>query len=874
MASSRKDDDATHLLAAGGLNTTSPLRMPQRAREYAESEWNQMQPHIQHLYIGEKCSLKEVVRLLSERHCFHVNEKMCKGRLKKWKIHKYNTEERVKEFLSQAQDGSSRRSQAKSRKVDKYLRRKKMTAGALLASHQERLNDQHQAHVDESVDPEVNDKVADITEDTPSLEVIANDPPHHEQYEEDCPYGQFDKWFRLKENLPDGAQYQGDSSGDGSWINEYSDKPCTLRCLCHHHEVASAAVFLVEKAHESIFITFYSKPLLSLVQSTVRELGVNSGISSSVDGLILLQHHAAMQGCLTELHYLHELQPKYNTLLCELKLLVNGVLCNGEVFKSFGYDKLKERGFIDETLLKTLSRQSLDASAQGLSEALQEFTLDPLEERNVFKHTKIDSRDEISSHFQRWPAMWILCEGGEPSFDLESLDCLLKEPLSIATAEGNAIMIKYHLESGCNPDMLLLYAATTNDTTTLGLLLDQGADASDALVAATRFGFQGVVEVLLQHGVDVNCITENGSPLSVAAKHWHRSLAMSLVQRGADVHMAIKCLRLGGLSTDDHSSAEDMLRKLPKTLPTTRPTPAQRAVNLSARGDMRYLRNRLVSAFPAVKQKASISTSTFRKVGQKLSRYRSSWSLGVKTLRMLINGRAPEGLTEAIAFLCLARAMVDTLKARHHRDFLQDFMQDLPRWQVIFNPADVIAYREALLLMWGVDLDIYDSPCHADPGGFQRLVSILANNIDDRLGALPSKSLLGPQRVWMQQEECVGYPLEIANPPPQANIMTEPQPQWDPSPLDPWGEIGEHDRTRYMRIVECLTIGVAFALVILFAEILQKLLRTDCCTRVSLPSLATAESRRRLLHECSGFTGRSHGVVRVMGIFGNKESFL
>ncbi|KAK2058569.1 hypothetical protein LY76DRAFT_605422 [Colletotrichum caudatum] len=459
-----------------------------------------------------------------------------------------------------------------------------------------------------------------------------------------------------------GAQYQGDFFGDRSWINQHSDKRCTSQRLCRRDEVASAAVFLVEKTHESMCITSNSTPLLYLVQSTLRELGVNLGISSSVDGLLLLRHHGALQGRLSEWRANGQ-RPGHSTLLRELELLVDGVLCNGEVFKNFGYEQLKERGIIDDAVLETLSRQNLDASVNGLDEAFESC------------HNHID----------------------------------------------------------------------------------------------------------------------------VAAKNilWFPHV---------------------------------------------------------------YLRNRLAVHHRHMKQKASLPTSAFREVGHELSGYRSLWSLGVETLKLLTSGRAPRSLAEAVAFLCIARAMVDAPEARHHRDSLQEFIIDLPRWQVIFEQTDLAAYREAVWLIWDIDVDSYDAfqtieghpfPAehlpYGNPGGFEKLSWILASSIDDCFGTLPGESLWGSQRLRMQQEESLGFrghPPETTDRQPLPNITTERQPQRDPPPLDPWGifqdqpPISEDEGARNRRVVECLVTAVAFALVILLAG------------------------------------RRSQGVVRVMGIFGNKESFV
>ncbi|KAK1597133.1 uncharacterized protein LY79DRAFT_700956 [Colletotrichum navitas] len=296
--------------------------------------------------------------------------------------------------------------------------------------------------------------------------------------------------------------------------------------------------------------------------------------------------------------------------------------------------------------------------------------------------------------------------------------------------------------------------------------------------------------------------------------------------------MAITCLHPGELDTGDRSYAENMLRKLPKTSPTTKRTAVQRAVNLSTEEDTRYLQSRLIVHHGITKRKAGLSTSAFREVGQKLSSHLLLWNLGIRTLRLLIDGRAPKSLAESIAFLGPARAMVDTFEARRHRDFLPDFIRDLPRWQVIFDESDAASYREAVWLMWNIDMDpddVFQTPqghpfpaehvSSGNPGGFPNLAPILANSIDECFGTLPSGSLLGSQRVRMQQEESVGFqghPEETTNPPPPTNLTTEPQPQWDPPPIGPrricqdQPPISEHDGERDGRIVACLAMAVCF----------------------------------------------------------------
>ncbi|GKT95939.1 hypothetical protein Ct61P_13789 [Colletotrichum tofieldiae] len=149
------------------------------------------------------------------------------------------------------------------------------------------------------------------------------------------------------------------------------------------------------------------------------------------------------------------LWPEYSATLFDLNLLLEGVLHDGEVFKSYGYKQLKDCGLIEKIMVSPKKK---------------------------------------------------------------TLKNLSEERLSIATVAKDATMIKQHLKSGHNSNMLIIAAAAADDTTTLGLIPDQGAVASDALVIASAFGFEGVVGILLGHGVDVNCNAESGSPLGIAAE--------------------------------------------------------------------------------------------------------------------------------------------------------------------------------------------------------------------------------------------------------------------------------------------------------------------------------------------------------------------
>ncbi|KZL85800.1 nacht and ankyrin domain protein [Colletotrichum incanum] len=301
--------------------------------------------------------------------------------------------------------------------------------------------------------------------------------------------------------------------------------------------------------------TLSNKPLLSLVLSMFQELKVDPGISARIDGFLLLQHQGFFYSIPSFYARLfgrkvdsNRLWPEYNALLSDLNLLL-GVLRNSEIFTSYGYKRLKGCGLIDKDLLDAFSQQTLDSNIDDLNDALRRGSG---EWKTFTSASQRIRRKYVVSRILRCPLEWKFCQG-KPDFRPETLEKLFEEPLM------GTILIRSSL-----PQLL------TNHTTSLRLLLDQGADASGALVIALAFGFEGVAGNLVGHSVDVNCITENGSPLSVAANTQHHLLAMYLVQHGADGGLAMRCLHLGNLGREDRVLAEDMLRKLLRTVLATK----------------------------------------------------------------------------------------------------------------------------------------------------------------------------------------------------------------------------------------------------------------------------------------------------------------
>lgn len=91
---------------------------------------------------------------------------------------------------------------------------------------------------------------------------------------------------------------------------------------------------------------------------------------------------------------------------------------------------------------------------------------------------------------------------------------------------------------GFTKEQLLEFAARAGNVDLVKERMVDGADArlSKALLVAVQEGHLGVVELLLEHGADINSIDDRGyGPLEYALR-WNRlDVARLLLTRGADV---------------------------------------------------------------------------------------------------------------------------------------------------------------------------------------------------------------------------------------------------------------------------------------------------------------------------------------------------
>ena len=211
---------------------------------------------------------------------------------------------------------------------------------------------------------------------------------------------------------------------------------------------------------------------------------------------------------------------------------------------------------------------------------------------------------------------------------------------------------------------------------------------------------------------------------------------MQLLKIGADIY-AITCLGTAFTAAGHNHRIHRLLHRRDAFLRNSSknrrwccdPKRAQR---------LRYFHREFISQHVLMINAAQKSSTEFRELSIKFEDRRDTWDAGIETVRRLKNGERPT-LPGTIAFLCVAKAISETLHNSGSYDYAEPFLQDLVRWQLLFTEgAGRDGYRDAIQSMWGVSLDdIASSKGQVDPDvteRFQELASTLISDASKQFG--------------------------------------------------------------------------------------------------------------------------------------------
>jgi ankyrin repeat protein len=301
-------------------------------------------------------------------------------------------------------------------------------------------------------------------------------------------------------------------------------------------------------------------------------------------------------------------------------------------------------------------------------------------------------------------------------------------PLVAAAREGHEAVVKLLLRQSLTTDDLLLFMRFLGDDESGQIMV------GNVMVAAAILGRTPVMLQVFQKGVDINTVTQFGTALSIAAKNGNNHIVRWLLRRGADVNLAALILQTSG-------GMEHRVTKLFKIASSEYSDEEKFSPHARERAQtLRCLRKKFINQHILMKNAAEGSFTKFRELSLQYRNYRETWEASIKTVRKLNRGKRPT-IADIIAYLCLAKAIQETLHDTGADDYTEPFFQDLVRWQLLFEQeSDRDAYRDVIYSMWGVVLDdIVSSEGQVDAEvtiRFQALASTLISHASKQFGRI------------------------------------------------------------------------------------------------------------------------------------------
>lgn len=281
---------------------------------------------------------------------------------------------------------------------------------------------------------------------------------------------------------------------------------------------------------------------------------------TTFDGLAILAQYARLK------QHLELLDPGL-AIVPTLRLLVDGFLADGQVFKSFGYNDLFERGYLSLELWNDFQHRQLDDDITLLDDTFNAVAevrnqddlgdavvdeISAVEDMPLHPDIVVDYDTQTrKSPGASMPGMRL--EGGTtgpfgeapPPWTPPEGDTLRQSSFGDgddSMVSGSLFRWKPHRFTTTHLKFTLALAAKRGDESEVQLLLDRGADVNSTsffltpLVAAAQGGHESVARLLLDRGADVNHELYLKTPLVAATKRGHESVVRLLLDRGADVN--------------------------------------------------------------------------------------------------------------------------------------------------------------------------------------------------------------------------------------------------------------------------------------------------------------------------------------------------
>lgn len=264
---------------------------------------------------------------------------------------------------------------------------------------------------------------------------------------------------------------------------------------------------------------------------------------------------------------------------------------------------------------------------------------------------------------------------------------------------------------------------------------------------AARIGNEKRVITLLRKKTAADlCLPETGlaSPLIEAIQHEHASIVQLLVEHGANVNVAVEgklpllvAVRAGRSDIInlllEAGAAPIRLSCLPE---------AERLWLAKSRSSQGFDPSTLFEGVSAATCKVYRLYWEFREnftlcakalPHRECCEYHSkAWDMGIGVMRGLCQGKPPSSVEDTLLFLCLTHAMAKAMDGQDFPELEARFMKDLGRWQFLSGSKhfDLPKFQSAVAGIWHTDLRNYDcaqNPDHESLMRFQGLARSLRN---------------------------------------------------------------------------------------------------------------------------------------------------
>ena len=527
-------------------------------------------------------------------------------------------------------------------------------------------------------------------------------------------------------------------------------------CLCNEHDrIPEAFSFVAYKSSGQLAIAIHSSDLYSELISILgfEELYVEGTDQANiVNGLALLKNYPTLK---VHLNAIQSNTRVLGSLVFEMMLLIDGFLADGEIFKSYGYEDLYENGFMTYDHWKELQQAQLEKDISTLERSYDEIdhNLDcgedspmPLafadflgpEAREVQPDDlNISDQPIVESELFPYPSrtlhLWEAPKFPEKpqddvrhSYDHEDRDAFaqshdreMKRYYAFAQSHDREMKRYYELRRQYRLDLGKIFALITSSD-------DPGRDLENAVIC----GDQGRVRLLLRNGADAKA-----TALSIMKRNGRQS--MIRFYRSPVLQEALAAQKSGFGNT------------CPLQYYTER------------RQRLQFLHEKFGEQNLKLKMATAQSATNFRNLGDTLKDHRKAWAYGITTLRRICQGKVRHDLAHTVAFLCFSKAISEAIDKNDTSENSTDFFQDLDRWQILFqaDAASLDAYKEAVRLMWGIELNqrvnSSEKACQLETlVYFQALASALVNQTRELL-TYPSnpnrKGLESSQECWRRR---------------------------------------------------------------------------------------------------------------------------